>query len=789
MSNKDYVGTSVVASDATAFVSGKAKYTADYYFEGQLFAYIVRSPHAAANIKGVDLSGALKVSGVVVALDGVSAAEHTDPIPHHVDPAVFGGKTTDLRCLAIDRVRYYGEPVAVVVATDKMTAQLAASRVKVDYDKTNAVVECADALAEGAPIVEAGWEDNSMMQMPFGGGDCEKAFAEADHVVATQVRSHRQAVQPIETRTYNAVWDDGEQSVTIYGTLQNPHPVRHVLARTLRMPENKVRVIAPSPGGAFGVKMHGHPEESLICLLAKLAKRPVKWVENREEGLLNGGRDQIHDIEFAFRTDGRILGIRDKFVANIGAPGGTPGWGMAFLTGLTFPGPYDVDNLDVWMNIVATNKPPWSACRGYGKEVTALALELGIDKAARELGLDPVELRMKNFIPSDAFPKKTATGMIYDSGDYEGVLKKTVDLIGYADIRAQQKKQRADGKIIGVGVAYEMTPEGGTLPGTLVAGYDTSTVKVDPGGFVTVLTGVTDPGGGNRVGIAQIVADELGVDIDTVRVIQGDTQTCPYGSGNFSGRSTIVGGGSASLAAAEVREKIQKVAAVLLEAPEDSISISRGIITSSEKPGAEMSYAAVCYAAYSLAYVVANDIELPLEATRTFKPGLINHFADEEGKINCYPSYSNAAYAAVCEVDIETGKVTLQKFAVTHDCGKVINPILVEGQACGAIGFGIGGMTGEDIQFDENGVQLTTDFTNYTMPRASDVPEIVMAHHDSPNPVTIMGLKGAGEAGIGGSSAAIVNAVNDALAHLGVEIHDLPVNAPRVWQALQEAKS
>jgi len=533
--------------------------------------------------------------------------------------------------------------------------------------------------------------------------------------------------------------------------------------------------------------MHGHPEEALICLLAKMTKQPVKWVENREECLLTGGREQDHELEIALNSEGRILAIRDQFLANVGAPGGTPGWGMAFLTGISMPGPYDVANLEVSAGIVVTNKVPWSSCRGYGKEVTALALELGIDKAARELDMDPAELRIRNFIPSEAFPKKSATGLIYDSGDYAGVLTQTLELIDYEGERARQKEMRKSGVYLGVGVGYELTPEGGTLPGTLVAGYDTSTVKVDPSGFVTVLTGVTDPGGGNRTGIGQIVADALGVEFETVRVVQGDTQACPYGFGNYSGRSTIVGGGSAALAAEDIKAQITTLAAAMMEVPEDSIEISRGAVTTTADRSVQLAFSEVCYAAYTRNYDIASCIDPPLESTRTFKPGLISHTPDEEGKINPYPSYSNAAYATVCEVDIETGKVTLQKFAVVHDCGKTINPILVEGQACGAIAFGVGGMLGEEIVVDQAGVQLTTDFADYVMPRAGDVPDIALGHHDTPNPVTFLGLKGAGEAGVGGSAAAIVNAVNDALRPLNVEIDELPVSAPKVWKAIQAA--
>lgn len=782
-----YVGQSVRNLGQDAFITGQAKYTSDFQFPGQLHAHIVRSPHAHATIKRVDLSGARKVAGVVLVMEGQEAAQLLNPVPHYIDPAGFGGKATPIRCLALDKVWHYGQPVAVVVAEDKRTARYAATRVQVEYEPLPVVLDAEDAIKPGAPIVVPGWADNSIMALPFANGDTAGAFERADRVVKTTVRIHRFSTQPIETRVYNAVPDPECHGLTFYGTSQNPHPLRHVLSQALKLPENRLRIVAPAIGGAFGMKMHGHPEEALVCLLALRTNRPVKWVEDREECLLIGAREQVHEVELAVTRDGDILGLRDRALANTGAPSACPGWGMAFLTGLTMPGPYKVQDVDVLMNIVVTNKPSWNASRGYGKEATALALELAIDNTARAIGVDPVEMRLRNFVPKDAFPYDSPTGLIYDSGDYAGAVRKTLEALGYDDWKRKQAEARADGKLIGIGLAYELTPEGGAIPGTMVSGYDSSTVRVGPDGSVTLLTGVTTPGTGNPTGMAQIVADELGVEVEGIRVVQGDTTTCPYGFGNYSGRSTIVGGGAAAMAAREVRDKILTVAAALLGVDKATVTMSRGVIRSSALPERTLSIAEAAYACYTRAYDIGLAITPPLEAQCTFRPGLIRHSPDAKGRINPYPSYSNAAYAVVCEVDRDTGQVKLLKFAAAHDCGKVINPILVEGQACGAISFGIGGMLSEDIRFDAKGKQQTGSFVDYVMPRALDMPPIHVVHHDSPNPVTYMGLKGAGEAGVGGSAAAVVNAVNDALAPLGVSITDLPVTAPRVWSAIQSA--
>lgn len=782
---KRYVGQSVRTIEGRAPLAGEATFTNDYNFPGQLYAVIVRSPHAAAIINSVDMAAAYKVPGVVLAVDGAEAAKHLAPITHYIDPSFFGGKKADVFCLANGRVWHYGQPVAVVVAKDKRTAQYAAKRVKVDYTAQKAILEVDDALKPDARAVVEEWGDNQLLQVPFQNGDPDARFKEAAHVVKTSLSIHRFSTQPIETRCYNAVWEKADQSITFYGTAQNPHPLRHVLSDTLRMPENKLRIVAPSIGGAFGMKMHGHPEEALICLLAKLTKKPVKWTETREECLLIGAREQRHDMELAFSKDGELLALRDKFYANTGAPTACPGWGMAFLTGVTMPGPYKVRDIDVLMTAVTTNKPSWNAARGYGKESTAIALELAMDEAARQLDFDPVALRQKNFLTSDQFPYNSPTGLVYDSGDYGGAVDKALDAIDYPAWKKRQADGVQDGKYIGIGVAYELTPEGGALPGTMVAGYDSTSVRVSPDGAVRVLTGVTTPGTGNPTGIAQIVADELGVPLGTIEVVQGDTTTCPYGFGNYSGRSTIVGGGSAALAAQDVREMVVKVAAALMEVETSDVALEEGVFTASNQ---SLTFREVCYAAYTRAYDVAACITPPLEATRTYKPTSIRHTPDENGRINPYPSYSNAAYVAVCEVDAETGQTKLLKFAAAHDCGHVINPVLVEGQACGAIGFGIGGSMLEEITFDSGGQQTTRSFKDYVMARAEDIPDIDVAHHDSPHPDTYMGLKGAGEAGVGGSAAAVANAINNALKPLDVSINSFPFNAPAVWSAIQRAR-
>ena len=652
----------------------------------------MRSPHASATIRSVDLSGALKFHGVVLALDGEMVKQQLNPIPPGFDPGAIGGHSVDIYCLAVGSVSYEGEPVVVVVASDKETAAEAAKRIRVDYEIRRAVVQAEQAIKPDAPLVVPGWGTNVMIALPFVDGDAETAFKSADHIVRSKIKIYRFSTQPIETRAYNAVWDGEEQMVTLYATAHSPHVLRYYLARTLRLPENRIRVVAPSSGGTFGLKMQGLPEEAMICHLARRCRKPVKWVETREECLQIGSREQEHEIEFALNNDGRVLAIRDRAIANVGAPSANLGWCMAFLTGLTMPGPYDIPNIDVHMDVVVSNKAPWNSARGYGKEATALVLEFMMDKAARQLGIDPVEIRLRNFIPANAFPKKTPMGLHLDSGDYAGATLKALDDVDYADFRAKQAELRRQGRLVGIGVAYEIVPEGGALPGSFLSGFDTATVKVDPSGFVTVTTGVTDPGTGNSTGIAQIVADELGVQFENIRVVHGDTATCPYGVGNYSGRSIINGGGAAALSARRVKALVVKVAAAMLEAPEDLIRIASGIVSATTKPERNLTLAEVSFVAHTHPNDIASCIEPPLEITSTCRPDWINHVPDEKGRINTYTTYANGAYIAVVEIDPETGVVSLLRVRATHDCGKVINPSMVEGQVSGAIAFGIGGM-------------------------------------------------------------------------------------------------
>jgi carbon-monoxide dehydrogenase large subunit len=782
-----YVGARIKPLKGDGYVTGRARYVADVSLPGMLHMAVLRSSHAHARIRNIETTAAKQAPGVVRVLAGAESRNYLDPIPKVIDPAIYGGNHVDNHCLALDKVIYVGHPIAVVVANSKQEAKAALKLIHIDYEPLPAVVDAEAALEPNAPRLIEQWDSNILFRSRFAGGDVDRAFSAADHVIEDTMKIHRYSTQPIETRAYVAVLNRFDGTLTLHATAQNPHPLRTQMAGALRMPEHRIRIIVPNLGGAFGLKMHGHPEEALICLMAKLTDRPVKWVEEREETLLIGGREQVHHFEVAFKSDGRVVGLKDNMIGNVGAPASTPGWGMVYLTALTLPCVYQIENMEINFTAVVTNKGPWNASRGYGKEAANLLMDHIMDMIAIHLRLDPVDVRLKNFIPPEAFPHKTVPGLNIDNGNYHEVLEKTLELIGYQELRQEQQRLRRQGRYIGIGICYEITPEGGALPGTLVAGYDTSTVKVDPAGFVTVLTGVTSPGGGNDTSIAQVVADELGVDVTDIRVIQGDTDACPYGFGNYSGRSTIVGGGSAALAARAVREKIAKMAGALLASPPQDLIFHRGRIYSKDSPDRSLSFQEVAYAGYSRAYDLAEFVDLPLESTKTYRPVHISHTPDEKGRINPYPSYSNGAYIAMVEVDPETGVVKVLKFAVIHDCGVMVNPQLVEGQTLGGVAMGIGAALGEELAYRENGQPLVTSFKEYLMPRAADLPSILLGHYSSPSPYTMLGTKGAGEAGVGGSKTAVVNAVADALSVFDITIRQLPLRPPTIWRLIQEA--
>ncbi|WP_167489333.1 xanthine dehydrogenase family protein molybdopterin-binding subunit [Nocardia terpenica] len=765
--------------DGDLLLTGRARYLDDLEPPGTCHVAVLRSPHPHARIRAIRPEAARRYRGVRAVVTGAEALSLAGPLPHFFDPAGVGGRTAEFRVLAVDRVRYVGDPVAAVVAGSRAEAEAACAAIEVDYEVLPAVVELDEALADGAPRLFDDWDDNVLLRLPYATGDAAAALARSPRVLSDTFHIQRYQAAPLEPRGYLADWAaDGR--LGLHASTQNPHLLRTNLANVFALPEDRIRVVATRLGGGFGHKFNGYAEEALVCLLSRMIGAPVKWIESREEAMLVGAREFTVDLTAGFDDDGRILALRGRIVGNIGSLTPWAGWCMAFPAGATLPGPYLVPDCAMESVAVVTNKAPWNGARGYGKEAPTLALERMVDRIAEHLGLDPVTVRMRNFVPPEAFPYWSMAKRL-DSGDYPGALAKVLELADYDELRARQRAARETGRLLGVGVAFELTPEGGDFAGSFARGYDTSTVRVSPTGAVTVLTGVTSPGTGNETSIAALVAREFGLPAAAVSVVQGDTDSCPHGFGNFSSRSLTAGGGAAVRAAREVRARMAVAAGALLGVAVDDLDFADGEIRC--RTGS-LRFGEVTDQIYRNAYAIAGLDNPLLEATVVDRPLNTHHTRDEQGRSSGYPNYPYSAHVCVVEVDAETGVVDLLEYYAVDDCGVQISPAFVAGQLYGAIVMGIGGALFEELPYDAAGRPLAHTLKHYLLPRATDVPTIVLGHQTTPSPFTLLGTKGAGESGVGGAVACVANAVNDALRPLGVRVHRMPLSAPNVLRAI-----
>lgn len=730
--------------------------------------------------------------GVLCVVTGGEIREETNPIPPTYDPTAVGLKTAEWYALCVDRARYVGEAVAAVVAEDKFTAYAALDLIGVDYEELPVVADPEEAMKPGAPLVEPGWGDNIMFSRDIVLGDPDAAFAEADGTVSGFVRSARITGTAIEPRGCVAAYDPYTGMLTFWDSTQNPHPLRNYLAETLGVPETSIRVIQPNVGGGFGLKIPTFQEEPLVAYLARKLGRPVKWIEERSENFVTGGhaRDTRFYYEAAYKNDGTVTGIRLNVIADVGAPSALCGWGMSFVTWYCLPCVYKIPNSETHLRSVVTNKCPWNAYRGYGKDAASFLMDRIMDHIARETGLDRAEVRFKNFIQPDEFPYPQVSGAMLDSGNYPEALRTVLSMIDYEGFPKLQEEARREGRYLGLGIGQELIPEGCSMPGSLLLnGCDGTAVRVSPTGQVTVLTGVTSPGSGNETGIAQIVADALGCTLDKVRVVQGDTEMCPWGFGNYSARSIIIGGSAAHLAAVEVREKMLRVAANMLEAAPEDLEAVEGRIFVRGTPDRAVSFEEVAAEVYRNPHGPNMEgIEPALEAERYFKIGNVYHQPEKQGRFSAYPSWPNGVAACIVEVDPETGKVEILRYCMVHDAGMIVNPLLAEANLHGGIAQGIGAALYEQIAYDDFAQPLTATFMDYTIPTAVEVPSLELGHQETPTPFTPLGTKGVGESGVGAPLGALCSAIENALPHLDLRLTELPLTPSRVWSAIQQAR-
>jgi carbon-monoxide dehydrogenase large subunit len=765
------IGKRIRRREDPRLITGTATYVDDIKLPGMYHACIVRSPHAAAKIRGMDTKAAAAHPGVVAVFTGKDTKD-VGPVP--CGASLPGLRVPNHNVLAQDRVYFVGHPVAVVVATDRYVALDAAELVEVDYDPQPAVADPEKALQPGAPAVHPEWPDNIAFTYHQEGGDVAKAFQEADVVVQQRITSQRLVPVAMETRGVVADWKAGDKSLTIYTSTQIPHLLRTLAAMALGIPEHHLRVVAPEVGGGFGSKLNVYAEELLMGFIAMKIGKPVKWIESRRENFTNTihGRGHVDYVELAARKDGVILGMKMKLIQDLGAYHQLLTPAIPTLSVLMMPGLYRFKNISADIVGVFTNAVPTDAYRGAGRPEATHTIERMVDILAAELKMDPAELRLKNFIQPQEFPFATATGLVYDSGNYDAPLKKALELANYPQLREEQKQAREAGRLMGIGIStYGEICAFGPSPATPAGGWESATVKIEPSGKVTVLTGASPHGQGEETTFAQIAADRLGVDIDDVVVLHGDTAIVQYGIGTFGSRATAVGGAALHFALEELIAKIKRFGAMLLESQEVSFEGGRCTCMRSGKSVGLAEIAAASYRAMKL----PPGTEPGLQATSFWEPPNF--------------TFPFGAHLVVSEVDPETGAIAIRRYIAVDDCGKIINPLLVDGQIHGGVAQGIGQALFEHAIYDENGQLVTGELTDYAIPKATMMPWIESEHTETPSPVNPLGVKGVGEAGTIGCSPAIVNSVVDALSPLGVRHLDMPLTPEKIWRVLQGARA
>jgi aerobic carbon-monoxide dehydrogenase large subunit len=774
------IGRPLLRREDIPLLRGRGHYIDDVQVSRPLYAAYVRSPHAHARVRSLDAGRAAKVRGVRAVLTGADIGGEIGPAAMVWRPADIEVLVPDSRPLLSERVACVGAPIALVLAEDPYVAEDAADAVTVSYEPLPACVDPVEALQEDAPLVHPELGTNKCFELTMGGGDLKGGFAKADVVVCREIVNHRIAAAPMEPR--GVVAEPRGDGVVLWTSTQNPHLVRAYVARQLGWDEARLRVICPDVGGGFGCKANAYGEEVLATWCAARFGRAVKWIESRPENLVstNHGRAQRANVELAATREGRLTALRIRTVADLGA------YHLLFtpyiptITAVIASGCYDIPALSTTVVGAFTNTFSTDAVRGAGRPEGTHMIELMVDQVAAELGLDPVEVRRSNFIPRERFPAERPHGPVYDSGDYHGSLDKLLGHLDLPRLRREQAELRARGVHRGIGFSTYMESAG--LGPSKIAGpsgnglevtfWESAVVRVATDGTVTVQTGVCPAGQGHETTFAQLVADRIGAEASQVKVVWGDTDAVPNGMGTYGSRSIAVGGEAAAIAADRVVAKARRLVAELLEASVEDVELAAGRFTVRGSPGMGMTLAEVAQAAH-VPDRLAGETEPGLEASCFFDPpGFVHPFG---------------AHAAVVEVDIETGGVKIVRYVAVDDCGRVINPQLVEGQIHGGIAQAAGQALLERIEFGRDGQPLTTSLLDYQLPSAAELPELETDRTETPSPHNSLGAKGAGEAGTIAATPALVNAVIDALRPLGVEFVNMPLTPETIWRAIRAA--
>jgi carbon-monoxide dehydrogenase large subunit len=780
-----WVGQRLERREDSRLLRGAAHYLDDLEFPRLAYVAILRSPHAHAAIRNIDLDRARNAFGVVAVICGadvVKASKNFPVGPAWMRPLVY-------HMLAVDRVRFVGDPVAAVVAESQALAEDALEHIVVDYESLEAVANVEEARRPDAPKLFAEWPDNVVAKRSFSIGQVDQRFATAPVVVRETFVSQRQTALPLELRGCVASWDEG--SLTLWSSTQVPHMLRSVVSEVLDVSERAVRVVAPDVGGGFGTKCHVFREEPLVGFLARIVGRPVKWREDIREHFSAAlhARDQQITLEVAAGNDGTILAMRAHVVGDVGAgmtnpPSASPVMIVAASCALGLR----VQHVSFTVECLVTNKCPCGAYRGFGNPVRVLAVERCLDMLAERVGIDPAEVRRRNLVRKEDMPQQSATGARIYSGTFIESMERALKLADYDKVRRQQQELRAQGRYLGIGIASFAEGAGPSWEGHtgMLGAYDACTVRIEPDGQVTVQVGVCDQGQGTATAVAQVVADALSTSPENITVTFGDTGTGPFGLGNWGSRGATVAAGSSSSAALELRTKLIQLASHLHECSPDDVRLEKGraLIVGSDR---SLSFRDLATAAYGGRGRRPVNMSPGLEVTNYFEPDAIERQPDDKGRIMRYATISNAAHIAVVEVIAESGEVRILDYVVVHDCGTVINPAIVDGQIRGGVTQGIAGALHESIAYDDSGQLLTGTLMDYHVPRAIEVPNFKIDHLESPDPTVPLGVKGVGESGTIGAPAAIANAVADALAPLGVRIVRTGLTPPVVLGLIEQA--
>ena len=776
----------VARPELARMVRGRGRFVDDIKLPGMCFAAFVRSEYAHANIKAIDVEDAMRVPGAI----GVITPEEVVPYVNPVRPAAPGSnefaRPYDRFPMPPGKVTFVGDPIVAVAAETAHAAQDMAEAVVIEYEPLPVIDGVETALAEGAPVLHDGMEDNIVFYREFGDGDVERAFRQADMTLEKTFSFPRQTAVPMETRGVVAHFDRGEDRLSVWTSCRSPHLVRTTISNVMRLPHHAVRVISQDVGGEFGIKGAAYPESIILGFLSRKIDRPVKWIEDRMENLVACGHahEMVVDVSVAATRDGRILGVSARVLVDQGAHTlGPTSAGLEPMTaGQSIVGPYRIDNFRCNSYGILTNKCPGAAYRGVGTVQGVFVIERVMDMLAEQLGLDPADVRMKNFIQPQDQPFNTSAGRLYDSGDYPDTLAKLLESSQYENLRLAQAEARQKGELAGIGICcfVEHSSTGSQdyrkrgvygLPA-----FDSATVKVDAGGNVMVAVSAKSTGQSHDSVFALLASRELGVPYETIKILEGDTDAVPFGSGTGVSRSAVSTGGAIRLAAHDIKRKAIEIARFFLEGEDEELEIADGQIYATTDPSRSVAFSAVAAAAHDASRIVQlpDSVERGLQSTRTFDPP--------------HQTFGHGAHLAFVRVDRETGIVKVEQYVCVEDCGTIIDHVIVDGQVVGAVGLGIGNALHEELVYDGDGQLLTGTFMDYLVPTASDIPDIQTTHTETPSPFTEGGVKGVGEAGTVGAYTAVGNAVADALLPLGVEVTHPPVGPQRVWRLIHDAK-